>query len=243
MKDTNLENGTYIVRMFGYQLISFFMSKRLLFPFWLPLCFVSLSLSAQAQNRATEEASKVYLVLMDLEADIDLTFLYSKKYDKKFVSIDYAVDDSINNLDDFSYYEQPLAGPECFVPEIKLVYESHTYVISLYCAKVVKYRNKTPWFTSQERLKNDLQLTPRMVTYLDKLRLQHFGAEAANKEFFKTVATGKEVEDLQDNGAELEWLFNEEMLDDASDEADLEFEQERVLPEEEDPDYDDDGLN
>ncbi|MEL6653984.1 MAG: hypothetical protein AAFQ87_24585, partial [Bacteroidota bacterium] len=134
-------------------------------------------------------------------------------------------------------------GPECFVPEIKLVYESHTYVISLYCAKVVKYRNKTPWFTSQERLKNDLLLTPRMVTFLDNLRQQHFGPEAANAEFFKGVATGKEVEDLQDNGSELEWLFNEEMLDDDSDEADLEFEEERVLPDEEDPDYDDDGLN
>ncbi|MFK7924753.1 MAG: hypothetical protein AB8H47_22535 [Bacteroidia bacterium] len=220
------------------------MLKRLSFPLILLLLLIVRPDTILAQNSGTEEASKVYLVLMDLEADIDVTFLYSKKYDKKFASIEYAVDDSINNLDDFSYYEPPLAGPECFIPEIKLVYESHTYVISLYCAKVIKYRNKTPWFTSQQRLKNDLLLTPRMVTYLDNLRIKHFGSEATNQEFLKGVATGQVVEELQDNGAELDWLFNEDMLDDADDESDLEFEEERILPEEEDPEYDDDdGLN
>lgn len=219
------------------------MVKRISFPLILLLILFGRPALTSAQTSGTEEASKVYLVLMDLEADIDLTFLYSKKYDKKFVTIEYAVDDSINNLDDFSYYESPLAGPECFVPEIKLVYESHTYVISLYCAKVVKYRNKTPWFTSQQRLKNDLLLTPRMVTYLDKLRSQHFGAEAKNQSFLNGVATGETVEELQDNGSELEWLFNEDLLEDEGDEADLEFEEDRVLPDEEEPEYDDDGLN
>lgn len=195
-----------------------------------------------AQVNVIEEQSKMYLVLMDTDAEIDLSMCYSKRFDKELVKIEFMYEDSINQLDDLGYVEEALGGPECFVPEIKLVYKYHTYVISLYCSKVVKYKNQTPWFTSGSRLKNDLFLTPTVYNYLNRLRIQHFGPDAANAELSKTVSASAPLQEMTDYNGELEWLLNEEGLEE-EDADDLEFKEERVLPDEDDDlgELDDDG--
>jgi hypothetical protein len=208
------------------------------------LCSLFFPAQLFGQVNMIEEQSKVYLILLDVESQIDISLCYSKKFDKEFVKIEFAYEDSINQLDEMVYLEDPLTGPECFVPEIKLVYKYHTYVISLHCSKVIKYRNQTPWFTSPQRLKNDLILTPSVYHYLNRLRIEHFGPGAANEEFLKNVATSDPLEDMSDYGQELDWLLSEDGEDD--DESDLEYREERVFLDDEDlerdlGDLEDDG--
>lgn len=205
--------------------------------------FGAIPLQLSAQINLVEEQSKVYLVLMDLESGMDVSMCYSKRFDKELAKIEFVYEDTINQLEEMSDLEEALTGPECFVPEIKLVYKYYTYVISLHCSKVIKYRNQTPWFTSPTRLKNDLILTPSVYTYLNRLRVQYFGPDATNEEQLKGMATIDPLDDMTDFSQELDWLLNEDGLED--DDSDLDMEEDQTLPDEDDDmgemDEDDDG--
>lgn len=178
----------------------------------------------------------MYLIQIDVQKPADIAQVYTNQFDKKRVKIDFAFEDTINYLSDFIYEEERMYGPECFVPEMKLVFRSYTYVVSMYCSKVLKYQNAAPFRTSSKRMKNDLYITQSVYNYLDKLKTQHFGKKDPNRQLIEMVNTSDPLEELSEKDADWDILMDD---DEEDDDSDLETDDDMpVLPDEPDPDPD-----
>jgi hypothetical protein len=185
------------------------MNLRLLACLLLTATFFSPPVKAQV-----EELDRMFLVQVEVEKPADIALCYTTSFDKKRVKIDFAFEDTINYLTDFIYEEEPMYGPDCFVPEMKLIFQRYTYVVSLYCTAAIKYKNSAPYTTSSVRIKNDLIFTPSVYQYLNRLKVVHFGAKT-NKALLDKVVTSDPLEEMSDNVDSLDdMLLNDGDVDD-----------------------------
>lgn len=184
--------------------------------------------------------SAAYLVLLDVKAPADIARCYTPEFDQKRVRLNYSDEDTLALLSEFALSEDPLEGPECFVPELKLIFKTHTYVLSLYCSKVLKYENSAPHTPSARRIANDLEMTPGLHAYLARLRRQHFPGMKASASLLRQVRIGDPVELAELNAEVLELLLDEPGADEDLLPAEQE-ERRRILHEEREPDDDGDG--
>lgn len=157
-----------------------------------------------------EELDRMFLVLVEVEKPADIPLCYTTSFDKKRVKIDFAFEDTINYLSDFIYEEEQLYGPECFVPEMKLIFRQYTYVVSLYCTAAIKYKNSAPYTTSSTRMKNDLIFTHSVYEYLGRLKTVHFSNKALNKALLDKVITSDPLEEADDSVEGLNDMFLDE---------------------------------
>ncbi|MEZ4825787.1 MAG: hypothetical protein R3C61_05750 [Bacteroidia bacterium] len=155
----------------------------------------------------------MYLVQVDVKTAEDIALCYTTRFDLKKTKILYAVEDSINSLDDFIYEEEPLVGPECFIPELKLVFRDYTYVFSLHCSKVIKFANAAPHVPSSQRMKNDLIVTQSMIDYLNRLRVSYFGMEIPSQGLLAKVVTSEPFDEMSDADEMMKLILEEEMED------------------------------
>jgi hypothetical protein len=184
--------------------------------------------------------STAWLVILDVKTPAGIARCYTPESDQKRVRLSYSDEDTLALLSEFALSEDPLEGPDCFVPELKLIFETHTYVLSLYCSKVLKYENSAPHTPSSRRIANDLVMTPGLHAYLARLRRQHFPGMKASASLLRQVRVGDPVELAELNAEVLELLLDEP----GADEDLLPAEQEqrrRILHEEREPDEDGDG--
>ncbi|MEM7367029.1 MAG: hypothetical protein AAF587_00440 [Bacteroidota bacterium] len=190
------------------------------------LCFTFSSLSAQFL-----EKDHLQLVLLEVSKPEDVAKCYTSEFHKQEVQIPFAFEDTINNLGDFEFEEEPMEGPDCFVPDLKLIYREYTYIISLYCSKVMKFKNKTPHTPSSKRIENDLVMTPTAFSYLQGLKKQHFGTvELAQDSIIQKLVKTEPLEDASSEEELLEILLTENSETDDS--RDLLAPQERFLEDE-----------
>lgn len=174
-------------------------------------CLLLIALLASSPAKAQmEELDRMYLVLIEVEKPADIALCYTTGFDKKRVKIDFAFEDTINYLSDFIYEEEPLYGPECFVPEMKLIFQRYTYVVSLYCTTAIKYKNSAPYTTSSVRIKNDLIFTQSVYQYLNKLKTVHFSNKTPNKALLDKVVTSDPLEEMDESVDDVDNLFLEE---------------------------------
>lgn len=176
-----------------------------------PLCFSFFSLQAQFL-----EKDHLQLVLLEVSKPEDVAKCYTSEFHKKEVKIPYAFEDTINNLSDFEFEEEPMEGPDCFVPDLKLVYREYTYIISLYCSKVMKFQNKAPHTPSGKRIDNDLLMTPSAFSYLQCLKKQHFGTiELAQDSIIQKLVKTEPLTSPEDELLELLLTENSEKEENA----------------------------
>jgi hypothetical protein len=121
------------------------------------------------------DLEKIILVDVDITAAADAPKCYSSNYDKKRVEVQVEFDDPLNNLTDFVMEGDALENAGCFLPELKIIYADFTYVISLYCGSVVKYKNTSPYVPSNVKVANDLEVTEDLLNYLRNKHKQYFG--------------------------------------------------------------------
>ncbi|MCB9235327.1 MAG: hypothetical protein H6581_26975 [Bacteroidia bacterium] len=138
---------------------------------------------------------KVIVVDLKVPGPQEAEKCYLSVYDKGRVELNIDIDDTLNTLPDFIFEEDPLEGPNCFMPEMKLIYKEYTYVISLYCTKVKKYKNSSAYTPSNQQIKNDLAITESVLDYLEKIRKTHFGPNADKSNLDKFVKKEKLGED------------------------------------------------
>ncbi len=168
--------------------------------------------SARAQMA---DMDRMFLVLVNVEKPADIALCYTTKFDKKRVAIDFAFEDTINYLSDFIYEEEELYGPDCFVPEMKLIFRHYTYIVSLYCTSAIKYKNSAPFTTSSVRMKNDLVFTSSVYQFLNRLKVRHFANKSPNKSLIDKVVTSDPLEDPDNNIDDLDKMFlSEDEVDD-----------------------------
>lgn len=155
------------------------MRQYLLLPLVLGLSLVlpsTVAVPAQAQ-----EDLKVILVDLNVKKPEDAPRCYANTFDSKRVELSIDIDDPLNTLEDFALSEDPLEGPDCFMPELKVIFREHTYVFSMYCTSVKKYGNSAPYMPSSKALRPDVQMTESVVQLLDELRKKHFGTSVDPK--------------------------------------------------------------
>lgn len=116
----------------------------------------------------------MYLVGMQIQNLNDVPLCYSTKNDVGKIKIPFEVEDTINRLEDFVLMEEAIPSPDCFVPEIKLIFKNYTYVMSMYCTQVMMFKNNEPYVPSATKIKSDLVFTPTVYLYLNKLKRKHF---------------------------------------------------------------------
>ena len=155
------------------------MRHYLLIPLVLGLSLVlpaTIDISAQAQDDL-----KVILVDLNVKNPADAGKCYGNSFDSKRVELSLDMDDPLNTLEDFAMMEDPLEGPDCFMPELKVIFREYTYVFSMYCTAVKKYGNSAPFIPSAKALKPDVEMTESVVELLDDLRKKHFGTSVDPK--------------------------------------------------------------
>lgn len=189
------------------------------------------SLGAFAQMK-TKTDLKMFLVSLKIEKASDIARCYTQDHDQKKVGIDYAFEDSLDIIREFVYEEDVLEGPDCFVPDLKMIFENHTYVISLYCTKVLKYHNALPYTPSNRRIENDLKLTEGLVEYLGNLKKRYFGLDTHQNAMVKDINTSDPIVEKKVDDSVLDLLLNEDW-EEEFEEEDLKTNEERVLPDEE----------
>ena len=152
---------------------------------------------------------KVIVVQLDVQFPAQSEKCYTSSFDKKKIELNVAFDDTINFLPDFIFEEDAIEGPDCFMPQMKLIFKDYTYVVSLYCTSVLKYKNSAPYIPSASKLSNDLEITESVLTYLKKLHSKYFGlpinlTPAVCQRFLKTSSLLDEKDDDIDLGDEEE---------------------------------------
>lgn len=120
---------------------------------------------------------KVILVNVEVDSPRDAAKAYSSQFDKERVEIDVPYDDPFFTLEDYSFAEDALEGPDCFMPQLKLIFREDTYVFSLYCTSVVRYRNQAPFKTSSKTARSDIKVTESVLDFLQSTHKKYFGGK------------------------------------------------------------------
>lgn len=125
-------------------------------------------------TQQVEGTEKVILVDLRIQEPKDAGRAYSSQFDGERVEVDVPYDDPLFTLEDFSFSEDALDGPDCFMPQLKMIFRENTYVFSLYCTSVVKYRNQAPFKPSSKTMRSDIKVTESVLDYLQKTREKYF---------------------------------------------------------------------
>lgn len=185
----------------------------------------------------TQEMEKVILVDVEVSNPTQAKKCFTPEFDRKKVELDVPFDDPMNSLPDFVFEEETLEGPDCFFPEMKIIYREYTYVVSLYCTSVIKYRNSKPYTPSNRVEKNDLYFTESVLDLLSDARKKYFGktinANLAQK-FVKN-------EPLDDDQVDDSMLYNNDEEENEDSEFDREIakdaiDKDGIFDENKDPD-------
>lgn len=153
----------------------------------------------------------MYLVWLEVQRPSDVAHCYTERFDKQRVAIDAEFGNPLADLSDFAFGEDEMEGPDCFIPELKLIYRNYTYIVSLYCTKVIKYQNASPFTPSNRRVRTDVIITESIYTHLNDLRLQHFGRQTISASLLQQITTGEPLENLTEADINLDELFNEDL--------------------------------
>lgn len=151
---------------------------------WIRLLVVGLGLSTLAAApvspfQLVEE--KVIFVDLDVKQPTDAPKAYTTAFDRKKVEVPLSEEDPIFMLEDYTMVEDPLEGPDCFMPEMKFIFNRYTYVFSLYCTAVQKYTNSAPYTPSSKRVQSDIEVTESVLRYLQTARKKYFGVSTDPK--------------------------------------------------------------
>ncbi|MCS7073189.1 MAG: hypothetical protein NZ108_01850, partial [Bacteroidia bacterium] len=133
------------------------------------LCFFAF-VNAQTINE------KVYLIQVNsVAAPKDFSAWYSQHYDGAKSELKLTLDDELNFITELSDEGDEEIGLDCFIPDLKLVYREHTYIISNTCRQVKKYKNSSSFKTSNVELPSDIVYTEAFQSYVTNLASAKFG--------------------------------------------------------------------
>lgn len=159
---------------------------------------------------AQSTSERVYLVWLEVQRPSDVAHCYTERYDRQRVALDITYQDPLSDLADYSFAEDEMEGPDCFLPELKLIYKNYTYIVSLYCTKMIKYQNASPYTPSNRRIRSDVLVTESIYEYLNDLRVEHFGRQTLASGLLQQVTTGEPLESLTEDDIDLNLLMDEE---------------------------------
>lgn len=212
------------------------------------LCLTTFSSIAQPGMTPKTVASPqdenfMYLISMQVTDLKQVPLCYSGQNDLTRVKIPFTTEDTINRLEDFALTEDELNSPDCFVPEMKMIFKNYTYVVSMYCTTVKMFKNSAPYTPSATQLKTDFAFTQSVYMYLNKLKKKHFKDLKIDATVMSKIKLEKAVVmEIDNDTKELEEQLKkeEEEVDDKDDDnIEDKGEFDKIEIEEKDPDGDD----
>lgn len=189
-----------------------------------------------------QDENFMYLISMQVTDLKQVPLCYSAQSDLTRVKIPFTIEDTINRLEDFALTEDELNSPDCFVPEMKMIFKNYTYVISMYCTTVKMFKNSAPYTPSATQLKTDFTFTESVYMYLNKLKKKHFKDLKIHPDVMSKIKLEKAVViEIDNDTKELEEQLKkeEEEVDDKDDDIEDKGEFDKIEIEEKDPDGDD----
>lgn len=162
------------------------------------LFVLAISLLSGASQAPKTSAYKVILVELNVSYPKDARLCHTPQFDRNKVELEVGEKDPFFDLADLAISEDPLEGPDCFLPEMKVIYPEYTYIISIYCTSVKKYKNSSPYEPSKQLVKNDLPITESVLNMLMATRKKYFNSKfdpEVAKRFFSTNFDDPEIDD------------------------------------------------
>jgi len=94
-------------------------------------------------------------------------------WEEKRVKVHLANADWENAFDDPGKEEDDTPISQCFTPQIKLITERYTFVISLGCGNLITFQNKAPFTPSNTRIQNVFDFSDEFRYFIEKLTEKH----------------------------------------------------------------------
>jgi hypothetical protein len=179
----------------------------------LGLVLSGIFLLSAASFRHVAEDEKVILVDLRVKTPEDAKKCFSSQFDFKRVELPLDIDDPLNTLEDFSLGEESLEGPGCFLPDLKIIFRTRTYVFSLFCTEVVEYRNSAPYIPSAKTTQSDVRITQSVLDVLEGIKEKYFG-KFFDPEVAKRFVKDNKLDDLDDK-VDDSGLYQDDDEDDA----------------------------
>ncbi len=170
--------------------------------------FLTISICLSAYSALQAQSLQVYFVLLDTLSPKDIPLIYTPSFDREEITLTYGQEDTLNMLSEFINEEDELFGPECFVPELKLIFKEYTYVLSMYCTRAIKFQNYDDYKASSKMIKNDLFFTHSIFAFLTRLKQKHFDEISPNQALIERIITDP-LEVLPDDVEDLDMLLDE----------------------------------
>ncbi|MCS6789526.1 MAG: hypothetical protein NZ580_00890 [Bacteroidia bacterium] len=115
----------------------------------------------------TAQKSELILVKLRPSPDLNADNALHPSFEEKRVTLKFKSPDWDDPLEEEDDTDNPPIS-ECFVPQLKLITENFTYVISLGCGNLIAYQNSKPFTTSDRRVQSPLEFTDEMRYFLEK---------------------------------------------------------------------------
>lgn len=114
----------------------------------------------------TAQKSELILIKLKPSPDINADNALDPSFEEKRVKLKFKSPDWDDPLEDEDTDDPPIS--ECFVPQLKLITENFTYIISLGCGNLIAYQNSKPFTPSERRVQGLLEFTDEMRYFLEK---------------------------------------------------------------------------
>ena len=168
-----------------------------------PFLILVASFALNTQSAVTQDKETIILVDLGIKTPADADRCYMPNFDLKKVQLQLEMDDTLFFLQDFLFEEDPLEGPDCFLPDLKIIFKTETYVISTYCNAVKKYRNSAAYRPSNQRIRSDVEITESVLEYLKRVQKKYLGVRYNPLRFAKFIKNDPLDTDDDINGLDL----------------------------------------
>jgi hypothetical protein len=116
----------------------------------------------------------VYLFQLKPSAGATPENCFLPQYENGKVTFTFTSKDTLARLETFIEDEFPVLETDCFFPNLKIVHKNFTYVLSVYCGVILKFKNIAPYQTSNVKLANDFIFTESLIAYFINLEKKFF---------------------------------------------------------------------
>jgi len=119
-------------------------------------------------------AQKAQCILVKLKRSPELTAdnALHPSWEEKSIKIKLPSEDWEEAfLDTEEEKDRPIS--ECFIPQIKLITERYTYIISLACGNLIAFQNSAPYQPSNRRVQSPITFTEELRYFLEKSIEKH----------------------------------------------------------------------
>jgi hypothetical protein len=122
-----------------------------------------------AQSRGEE----VFLVKLKRAPGLTTDNVLDPSWEEKRVKVRLPNSDWEEEFENPTHDEEDTPISQCFVPQIKLITQRYTFVISLGCGNLITFQNKAPFTPAPNRIQNPFEFSDELRYFIEKITEKH----------------------------------------------------------------------